>query len=181
MKNYFLSIGYSKINLKHGRGPRFTSVIGNQNFDVKVDSDRNNIPQYIEIVVANRDEAENAGMECFLAHGAVNSIGNVSIERNKQLGKKITVDEEAHSSEEINRRIKDRIHNLINNKIMVRERPDNTALLVFFDDYTAFRYDRCSSKSEMNTCLDSIKIEWQKRYSALYVVGAFGSFYERKN
>ena len=160
---------------------RFSPVIGNQNFDVKVDSNRKDIPQYVEIVVADRDESENAKMEYFLAHGSVNSIGNVSIERNKRLGKKITVDEEAHSSEEINRRVKDRINSLINKKIMVKERPDNTALLVFFDDYTAFRYDLNKSKSEMEEFLNSIDIPWRDQYSALYIVGASGKSFWGKN
>ena len=117
-------------------------------------------------------------MEYFLSHGHVNMIGDILIKRDKKLGKKVTVDEEAHSSEEINRKIKNRISELLAKKMAVKERPNSTALLVFFDDYTAFRYDRCSSKSEMNTFLDSINIEWWNRYSAFYVVGVSGSFYE---
>ncbi|MGD0336954.1 MAG: hypothetical protein ABSB18_07675 [Candidatus Omnitrophota bacterium] len=159
---------------------KFSPIVGNQNFDVRVNPDRDDIPQYIEIVVADRNESEHARMEYFLAHGFVNSIGDVSITRDKRNGKKISVDEEAHSSEEINQRVKDRISELINKKITVRERPDNTALLVFFDDYTAFRYDMGSSKLEMSTFLDTLNIQRQIRYLALYVVGASGqSFYER--
>ncbi len=166
---------------KTWEGSRFIPVIGNQNFDVKVDSDRKNVPQYIEIVVADRDEAENARMEYFLAHGSVNSIGDVLIERNKKLGKKITVDEEAYSSEEINRRTKNRISGLIVKKMAVKKRPNNTALLVFFDDYTAFRYDLDKSKSEMDKFLNSINIQWQSQYLALYIVGASGKGFWEKN
>jgi len=165
--------------LQEWKNARFTPIIGNQNYDVEVKTENNRTPQYIEIVIANMNEIEHARMEYFLENGHVSMVGGVSIERNRRLGKKITVEEEAHSSEEINRKVKDRINSLINKKIMVKERPNNTALLVFFDDYTSFRYDICSSKSEMNTFLDSIKIEWQNRYSALYIVGASGSFYER--
>ena len=161
---------------------KFISIVGNQNFDVKVNSDRHDMPEYIEIVVADRDELEHARMEYFLSQGQVNMIGDVLIERNKTLGKKIIVDEEAHSSEEINRKVKDRINSLINKKIMVKERPDKTALLVFFDDYTAFRYDLNKSKSEMDEFLNLIDMPWRGRYSALYIVGASGkSFWERNS
>lgn len=159
---------------------KFIPIVGNQNFDVRVDPGRNGIPQYIEIVAADRNESEHARMEYFLAHGSVNSIGEVSITREKRNGKKISVDEEAYSSEEINQRVKDRISELINKKITVKERPDNTALLVSFCDYAAFRYDKDSSKVEMNTFLDTLNIQWQIRYLALYAVGMSGqSFYER--
>jgi hypothetical protein len=160
---------------------RFTPVIGNQNFDVKVDPTRKNIPQYLEIVVADRDEVENARMEYFLAHASVNSIGDVVIERNKKLGKIITVDEEAHSSDEMNRRTKNRISKLIIKKMSVPKRPNNTALLLFFDDYTAFRYDLEKSKAEMDKFLASLKIDWQNQYLALYVIGASGKSFWEKN
>lgn len=165
--------------LEEWRGVIFKPIIGNQNYDVKVSPCRENIPNYIEITVADMNEEEKARMEYFLNHGHVNAIGEVVIERDKKRGKKITVYEDACPSGEINQKIRNRIGELINKKMAVKERPNNTALLVFFDDYTAFRYDRCSSKSEMNTFLDSVNTEWQNRYLALYVVGASGSFYER--
>lgn len=159
---------------------KFIPIIGNQNFDVQVYSDRNGIPKYIEIVVADRNESEHARMEYFLAYGSVNSIGDVSITRNKRNGKRVSVYEKAHSREEINQKIKDRIIELINKKITVKVRPNNTALLVFFDDYTSFRYDLEKSKQEMQAFLDSLNIQWRDKYSALYIVGASGkSFYKK--
>ena len=165
--------------LEEWKDVQFKPIIGNQNHDVKVKSNINDVPQHIEITVADQDKIEHARMEYFLNHGYVNAIGEVLIERDKKSGKKITVQEEARPSKEINQKIKNRISELINKKMVVKERPNNTALLVFFDDYIAFRYDKSSSKSEMNTFLDSINTEWQNRYSALYVVGASESFYER--
>ena len=65
-------------------------------------------------------------------------------------------------------------------KIKVIARPDSTALLVYFNDYTAFRYDEEMSRQEMNIFVDSINFPWSDRYVALYLVGASGkSFYER--
>lgn len=158
---------------------RFIPIIGNQNYDIEVKTKSNSISRYIEITVANMHEKEHARDEYFLEHGCVNAIGEVVIERDKQGGKKIAVQEEARPHREINQEIKKRIIELITKKMAVAKRPNNTALLVFFVDYIAFRYDKSSSKSEMNTFLDSINTRWQNRYSALYVVGASGSFYER--
>ena len=168
--------------LKEWSDVRFRPIIGNQNYDVEVNSEKNKTPQYIEIVVADRNEAEHARMEYFLDHGQVNMVGDVAIMREKKNGKIIRVDEEAHSSEEVNQKIENRIHALINKKMTVKQRPNNTALLVYFDDYTAFRYDVDNSKPEMNSFLNSLKIQWQKRYSALYMVGSSGqSFFERRH
>lgn len=161
--------------LKEWSDLRFKPGVGNQNYDVEVEAGRGGVPQYIEIVVADRNEEEHARMEYFLNYGQVNMIGDVLIMRDKKNGKTISVDEEAHSSAEINRKIENRISELINKKMAVTERPNNTALLVFFDDYTAFRYDLYTSKPNMDAFLDSIKVCWQNRYSALYVVGASGN------
>ncbi|MBU4377427.1 MAG: hypothetical protein KKD29_08175 [Candidatus Omnitrophica bacterium] len=167
--------------LEEWKDVRFKPIIGCQNYDVRVESKANDIPQYIEITIADRNEIEHARMEYFLSHGHVNMIGDVSIERDKKLGKKVTVDEEACSSEEINQKIKGRIRELIDKKMAVKERLNNTALLVFFDDYTAFRYDIDKSKLEMRTFLDALNIQWQSRYLALYVVGASGKGFWENN
>ena len=157
---------------------KFKPIIGgHKSYDVEVSNCKQDIPQYIEITVADFDEAEKAKMEYHFNNVLA---GNVLIKRDKKTGKKISVvDNEAHCCEEINQKAKERIIERINDK-MTKSPPSNTALLVYFDDYTAFRYDEAKSKIKMDSFLDSITIQWQNQFVALYVVGVSGkSFHER--
>jgi len=136
---------------------KFVPIIGDQNFDVEVRTDRKDVPKYIEISNADMNTEEYAINRQLFNHRYAN-IGSVSRES-----------------------IKNKIKEAIDRKMHVAARPDNTALLVYFNDYTAFRYDDNNAKYEMSIFLDSIDIVLQNRYIALYVVGASGqSFYERK-
>jgi hypothetical protein len=66
----------------------------------------------------------------------------------------------------------------INNKLKAMGRPDNTALLIFFDDYIAFSRDQ--DKKEINEFMDSVSSFIKNKYKALFVVGASGkNFWER--
>lgn len=155
-------------------------VKGNQNYDVELKSVREDIPKFIEITTIERNEKEHARMEYFLEHGHVDLLGEVAIDRNKATGRKIVVGEGFFSEEEINQSVKNRIEKAIDKKIKIAKRPDHTALLIYFDDYVSFRYDKNTSKSEMSSYLDSLNKNWQDKYSVLYVVGTSGnSFWER--
>ena len=126
---------------------RFKPVFGNQNYDVEIQTGRTDVPQFIEITIADMDKEENDRMQHLLAHGSVAEI-----------------------SQNVAERIKERIIK----KMSVIKRPDHTALLIYFDDYTDFSYHREASKREMDVVLDSIDTPWGDRYAALYVVGASG-------
>jgi len=160
---------------------KFTPVIGNQNYDVEVQTDREDVPRHIEITTADMDEEENCRMLYFLEHGHVNLTGKVSIERDKKTGRKINVENEWRENSKGTQEVKDRIRELIAKKLSVIKRPDNTGLLVYYVDYIYFRYDDDASKHEMGEFIDSIETPWQGQYSMLYVVGASGkSFFERR-
>jgi hypothetical protein len=160
---------------------KFKPVIGNQNYDVEVYTDRKDVPQYIEITTATMNEDKKSRMKYFIEHGSVNLTGNVSRKRDKKTGKEIiSVEDECRNHNEGSQEIKDRIKELVTKKIEVVKRPDSTALLVHYDDYMYFRYDNDASKREMSEFIDSIETPWQGRYSTLYVVGASGkSFFEK--
>ena len=136
----------------------FVPFLGNQNFDVEVRTNRKDVPKYIEITNTDMDEKEYA----------INKI----LFKERQAD--ITV---SKTKEEVKNRIKEGI----NAKMKVTSRPDNTALLVYFNDYnhSAFYYADKASLLELSIFLESLESIWQKRYFALYVVGLSGkSFWE---
>ena len=114
---------------------------------MEVQTVREDVPRYIEIAVADMDKEELARMQHLAEYGSVVEV-----------------------SQNVAERIKERI----NKKMVVVNRPDNTALLIYFDDYTDFSYSREASKREMDVVIDSIIAPWGDRYKALYVVGASG-------
>lgn len=136
---------------------KFAPVMGSQNYDIEVRTDRKDVPKYIEIINIDMNAEE------------------YSI--NRQLFENRYAHVKSVSRESIKKRIKE----AIDKKMHVAARPDDTALLVYFNDYTAFRYDNDGARHEMTIFADSINIAWQDRYITLYIVGASGkSFYERR-
>ncbi len=163
------------------RQERFKPIIENQSYDVEVQTDRKDVPKYIEITVANWDEKEHARMECFLEHSPVSMTGEVSIRRDKKTGKKINVENELKSTQDIVQNINERIEKSISKKMTTTKKPDYTALLVYFNDNISIYCDQEALKHKMNTFLDLISVPWYDRYTALYVVDASGkSFYEKQ-
>lgn len=166
---------------KDWTGAKFSPVKGNQNYDVKIESNKEGIPKYIEITTAEFNEDEHNRMEYFSNSGHVDLLGKVSSEGTQKTGKQISIEEVGFVDEElVSQLTKDRIKEAIKRKIYVTARPDHTALLLSFDDYIHFRYDDDRSKGKMNAFLDSNDVPWGDRYTTLYLVGASGkSFYER--
>jgi len=131
----------------------FAPVLGNQNYDVAIQTSREDVPKYIEIIITDMDKDEYFRMKCLVK------------DRSVEMG---------------NRDVKALIVKSIDKKMSVVERPQNTALLIYFDDYVDFRFDDETAKFKMNSFIDSLRLPWKERYAALYVVGASGkSFYER--
>jgi hypothetical protein len=151
---------------------KFLPVIGSQNYDVKVNTHRSDVPQYIEITITDRDEEQHNRMEYFLKHEEVDLLGTVSISR-KPI-RKIDVEGVLLDEREINQAQKNRLQEAINRKVNAVKRMEGTALLVYFDDYTYFRYDNPKSAQEMALFLASINMEWKTQYTGIYIVGASG-------
>jgi hypothetical protein len=72
----------------------------------------------------------------------------------------------------INQEKKDLIRIAITRKTS-KAYPENTGLLVYFDDYLAFR--RYKDKAVMDEFLDKLDVGWTDKFSALYLVGASGN------
>lgn len=150
----------------------FIPILGNQNYDIEVKSDRADFLKYIEITQADMNEDEHFRMRYLLEHGSVNKIGKVSKQGTKRAGLKISVINEAKRHTELNLEKKNQIKKAIEDKQKVKRKPDNTALLVDFDDYIAYSQDE--DRKEMNKFLDSVYNLWNKQYVTLFVVGASG-------
>src|SRR5208283_5161065 len=105
-------------------------------YDVKVNTHRSDVPQYIEITITDRDEEQHNRMEYFLKHGEVDVLGAVSISRKSV--RKIQVEGGLLDEREVNQCQKNWIQESITKKTKVVKRMEGTALLVYFDDYTYF-------------------------------------------
>lgn len=154
------------------RGEKFKPVIGNQNYDVEVQTDRKDVPRYIEITTTAINEDEHNRIESFLENGSVDMLGQVSIQRKPE--RKIHVENGFVCGDQVNQVQKDRITNAIERKLKVVDRNPHTALLVHFDDYTYFRFDEQRSKREMDNFLETLPMSWAGQYESLYIVGASG-------
>lgn len=157
----------------------FIPILGNQNFDVKVESSGYNFPKYIEITQADMNEQEHLRMMYFFEHGSVNMVGKVTKEGTKKTGLKFSVEDECGERSETNLKKKSQIKEAIEKKQKVKENPAGTALLVYFDDYIAFSQDK--ERKEMDEFLDTMHSLWNNRYMRLFVVGASGKrFWEKE-
>jgi len=153
-------------------------VAGNQNFDVRLESGIEFIPQYIEITQADRDEDEHLRMKYFLEHGSACTSGKVIKEGTKRTGLKIFVEDEAADGDDSIAGKIEQIKIAIDKKMQGKPRPSGTALLVYFDDYLKFPQDK--GQKEFDAFL--LKNEcWKNRYVRLFVVSASGKLFWEKH
>lgn len=161
---------------------KFTPILGNQNFDVRVESSRNNFLKHIEITQADMNCDEKNRMKYLFqsgSDGSVSMIGKVSVKGTDKKGKIISVENAARKHSELNSEKKEQIRDAIKKKQKVEKTPDDTALLVYFDDYTAFANNE--DIREMEEFLDSVNNLWNNQYTSLFIVGASGKgFWERR-
>ncbi|MBU2101989.1 MAG: hypothetical protein KKF80_01190, partial [Candidatus Omnitrophica bacterium] len=157
---------------------KVTCVLGNQNFDVRLESSDNSIPRHIEITQADRDEEEHLRMLYFLEHSSVTMIGKVTKVGTKRTGLQILVKDEAGEG---NKSILEKIgliQKAIDRKIKVTQRPDMTALLVYFNDY--LKYPRGKGQNELDAFLSENE-SWKPQYVRLFVVSASGELFWEKS
>ena len=147
-------------------------ILGEQNFDVKINNSKDTFLEYIEITQAGINEYEYLRRVHLSKYGYVNMIGEVLKEGPQKAGLKISIRNELISQDELNSRMINHIKDAIEKKQNVRKRPNKTALLVYFDDYRTFLQDK--DWVIMNNFLDSICNLWLMNYVSLFVVGASG-------
>jgi len=154
------------------RDLKFKNVYGDQPFDVEIiGSKKNEFPSFLEITIAEKYE-DHLRMRYFTEHGHVCMTGPVEYTGTKKTGLNISVPSEMGDLAEINRGKKDLIRNRIAQKTS-KAYPENTGLLVYFDDGVAF--SRYKDKAIMDGFLDELDVGWTDKFSALYLVGASGN------
>jgi len=159
---------------------KFSPVKGSQNFDVKVESSRENFMTHIEITITVMNHGEHHRNLYFLEHGHTCITGEVSAKGTKRTGKKISVSNDARKHSELNEEKKEQIRKAFKKKDKVVKRPNDTSLLVYFDDYIAFSNGK--DRAEMEDFLNSLDNLWSKKYTSLFVVGASGKgLWERRD
>jgi len=157
---------------------KVTCVLGNQNFDVKLESSNISVPKYIEITQADRDEEEHLRMLYFLEQGSVTTTGKVTKVGTKRTGLQILVEDKVgESNKSISEKI-GRIQEAIGRKTEGKNYPDMTALLVYFDDY--LKYPRGKGQKEIDTFLSNNN-SWRSQFVRLLVVSASGELFWEKS
>jgi len=150
---------------------KFRNVIGDQNYDVEVIGSDERPFNFIEITVADMDRNENLRMKYFLENGSVSLIGEVTSTGTQRTGLNIEVDNGALCHDKINEAKKIAISNAICRKAS-KNYPDDTILLVYFDDYVACAHE--GDRDDIIAFIESIEDTWTVEFSSLYLVGASG-------
>jgi hypothetical protein len=155
------------------RNLKFKNVYGDQPFDVEIFGSKEcEFPSFLEITMADQKYEDYLRMRYFTEHGDVCMTGVVTYTGTKKTGLNVSVANEAGDLTEMNQEKKDLIRIRISEKTS-KAYPDNTGLLVYFDDYVAF--SRCKDKAVMDEFLDELDVGWTDKFSALYLVGASGN------
>lgn len=168
--------------LKHKRiewkGRLFRNILGNQPYDVRATVPGSGASELIEITVADVDQAESVRMEAFVARGRVPAVAPVVWTGTRQTGRDIHISEDMVLHDDVVRKKRDQIIAAVERKCQ-RAPATNTALLVYFDDYTAFADQ--GDLPVMQEALSAVRSFWQSKFTALYVVGASGKrFWEEE-
>ena len=140
------------------------NVRGNQNFDVEL---KGNELSYIEIASADFDDSELFRMNQFIEHGHVDALS--SIERNSK-GKPIAIEDKKgmHLHDDLIFKILSLIESRIQKKTK-KNYPDNTGLLVYFDDFKY--YTKEDDVARFDRLLESTKHEWSQTFKNVSIVG----------
>jgi len=135
---------------------KFKNVYGNQHFDVKIFGTKEcKFPSFLEITMADQEYKDHLRMWYFRKRGHVCMTGPVTHTRTKKTGLNVSVANEARKHTEINQEKKDLIRIAITRKTS-KAYPENTGLLVYFDDYMAFSMDK--DKAVMDGFLDELDV-----------------------
>lgn len=150
---------------------KFKNVIGDQRFDVEVTGSQHVPFRHIEITVADTGHEESLRMRYLLEHGSVPAIGKVSHTGTKRTGHTVHVSDDARLHTDVNREKKDGIVKAIGRKSM-KDYPDDSVLLVYFDDNVAIAVG--DDEEEMVDFIENLQDNWESRFSHLFIIGSSG-------
>lgn len=152
-------------------GRRFRNVLGNQPYDVLVTPPIAGAFSFLEITTADNDQAEAVRMEVFVEKGTVSAISPVTWTGTKRTGRTVEISEDMQLHSDTVKRKRDQIVAAIERKSQ-RDYPAGTALLVYFDDYTAFADP--DDHPVMAEVLSATREVWRRKFCSLYIIGASG-------
>lgn len=156
---------------------RFRNVIGSQNYDVDITGEGDQPFDFIEVTVADATHKEQLRMDYFAEHGTVSFTGDVSWTGTRKTGHDIQISEDMSLHRDLNNKKLTGITDAIAKKSK-KEYRDNTALLVYFDDYTAFSDEH--DEEQFKTFFERLDDCWQSKFSELFIIGASGKNCWRK-
>ena len=149
----------------------FRNVLGNQSYDVVVTGPGDNRSSFMEITVADVDQAESVRMEEFARVGRVPALAPVEWSGTRRGGRQVHISEDMLLHDDVVAKKKAQLIAAVERKALHACQAD-TALLVYFDDYTAFA--DANDWPVMDEILRAVHEVWRTRFSALYIVGASG-------
>ena len=147
-----------------------THTVGNQNFDVTIEDNRDSKTplEYLEITQAHENEDAHLRMLKFKEEGHVNSLGRVTKRGTKHTRITIEVENEAVEHSVVFNNEAQKILNAAKRK-SGKEYPDNTGLIIICDDYIAFR-----DKSDPDRFIEFIHykvLPLLDNFSKVFVIG----------
>jgi hypothetical protein len=156
--SYFKASDQVRIRLK----------VGNQNFDALVEDKRStsSFVEHIEVTLAGDGEEDYLRMFVLHEHGQVSGLGRLTKTGTCRTVRKVRVANEMVSQEEVLAKEKERLTRAIERKLR-KPYPDNTLLLIAFDDTIAF--NRSDSISNLETVLSNYKLRLQAFHSVALV------------
>lgn len=150
---------------------KFRNVLGSQPYDAIVTDPSRGSTSFMEITVADVDQAETIRMEEFARVGRVPALAPVSWSGTRRSGRQVQISEDMLLHDDVVAKKKGQLIAAVERKCRHEYRGD-TALLIYFDDYTAF--GDANGLPVMDDVLRSVREVWRTKFSALYIVGASG-------
>ena len=157
---------------------RLRNIIGSQQYDVEVKDSGCRPFSFIEITDTIMNYDERHRMMYFLEHGSVSLLGQVNVSGTKNTEKTIDVKSEAKESLEILGKTLEKVFEAVQKKTE-KDYPDNTALLVQFDDYFGFNFKR--DVDRVSKLLLELSGLSESTFSCLFLVGNSGRHIWRKS
>lgn len=147
------------------KNSKFRNLTGNQNYDVEI---LNNALAHLEISTASFDDEEVFRMQELLRNGTINA--NAPVVRNEK-GHPVKLDNtnRFHNHDEI----ADKKIARISERILKKSEkiyPNNTGLVVYFDDYSIWVSER--EIDILRRTLSDTQNLWSKTFESVFIIGA---------
>jgi hypothetical protein len=156
---------------------RISPALGNQKYDVRIDSERSNIPSWLEITYAISGRDNKLRMRHMVDFGFTSMTGPVV--EDLVNGRRVTrIIEEAKMADDTVKEVTDLIEKRISDKSS-NGYPARTGLIIWVEDYGTFRAPKYFAK--LQDLIDRTHSIWSPAFSHIFLLlSSNGSLYEKR-